>query len=143
MVRINLKGGIWKNTEDELLKAAVMKYGKNDWGRLASLLNRKSPKQCKARWYEWLDPSIKKVCSLADFSIARMRCLRHCLDVRVSPVLPMALSSDSFVMSTCYVSLKACELHPLNLYGSFLLSLSDNILFYDRRNGRAKKKSCY
>jgi len=26
----------------------------------ASLLNRKSAKQCKARWYEWLDPSIKK-----------------------------------------------------------------------------------
>jgi pre-mRNA-splicing factor CDC5/CEF1 len=27
----------------------------------SSLLNRKSAKQCKARWYEWLDPSIKKV----------------------------------------------------------------------------------
>ncbi|KAI7898940.1 pre-mRNA splicing factor component-domain-containing protein [Cokeromyces recurvatus] len=40
-----IKGGIWKNTEDEILKAAVI---------------RKTPKQCKARWYEWLDPSIKK-----------------------------------------------------------------------------------
>ena len=37
-----------------------MKYGKNQWARVASLLNRKSAKQCKARWYEWLDPSIKK-----------------------------------------------------------------------------------
>ncbi|CAB4000922.1 CDC5-related, partial, partial [Paramuricea clavata] len=27
---------------------------------IASLLHRKSAKQCKARWYEWLDPSIKK-----------------------------------------------------------------------------------
>jgi pre-mRNA-splicing factor CDC5/CEF1 len=26
MVRITVKGGIWKNTEDEILKAAVMKY---------------------------------------------------------------------------------------------------------------------
>ena len=34
-----------------------MKYGKNQWARVASLLNRKSAKQCKARWYEWLDPS--------------------------------------------------------------------------------------
>jgi len=24
-----VKGGIWKNTEDEILKAAVMKYGLN------------------------------------------------------------------------------------------------------------------
>ncbi|NWW33739.1 CDC5L protein, partial [Panurus biarmicus] len=46
--------------KDEILKAAVMKYGKNQWSRIASLLHRKSAKQCKARWYEWLDPSIKK-----------------------------------------------------------------------------------
>lgn len=37
-----------------------MKYGKNQWARISSLLVRKSAKQCKARWYEWLDPSIKK-----------------------------------------------------------------------------------
>ena len=55
-----IKGGIWRNTEDEILKAAVMKYGKNQWSRIASLLHRKSAKQCKARWFEWLDPSIKK-----------------------------------------------------------------------------------
>lgn len=55
-----IKGGVWRNTEDEILKAAVMKYGKNQWARIASLLHRKSAKQCKARWYEWLDPSIKK-----------------------------------------------------------------------------------
>jgi pre-mRNA-splicing factor CDC5/CEF1 len=59
-MRILIKGGVWKNTEDEILKAAVMKYGKNQWARVASLMNRKSAKQCKARWYEWLDPSIKK-----------------------------------------------------------------------------------
>lgn len=46
--------------QDEILKAAVMKYGLNQWARISSLLVRKSAKQCKARWYEWLDPSIKK-----------------------------------------------------------------------------------
>ena len=60
MPRVMIKGGIWRNTEDEILKAAVMKYGKNQWSRIASLLHRKSAKQCKARWFEWLDPSIKK-----------------------------------------------------------------------------------
>ena len=59
-MRILIKGGVWKNTEDEILKAAVMKYGKNQWSRISSLLARKSAKQCKARWHEWLDPSIKK-----------------------------------------------------------------------------------
>ncbi|KAG9049675.1 Pre-mRNA-splicing factor cef1 [Tulasnella sp. UAMH 9824] len=43
-----------------LIKAAIAKYGKNQWARISSLLVRKTPKQCKARWYEWLDPSIKK-----------------------------------------------------------------------------------
>jgi hypothetical protein len=36
--------------QDEILKAAVMKYGLNQWGRISSLLVRKSAKQCKARW---------------------------------------------------------------------------------------------
>ncbi|KAI6645934.1 Cell division cycle 5-like protein [Oopsacas minuta] len=60
MPRILIKGGIWRNTEDEILKAAVMKYGPNQWSRVASLFHKKSTKQCKARWFEWLDPSIKK-----------------------------------------------------------------------------------
>lgn len=59
-MKIMIKGGVWKNTEDEILKAAVMKYGTTQWSRISSLLVRKSAKQCKARWYEWLDPSIKK-----------------------------------------------------------------------------------
>ncbi len=59
-VIVMLRGGVWKNSEDEVLKAGVMKYGKMQWARVASLLARKSAKQCKARWYEWLDPSIKK-----------------------------------------------------------------------------------
>ncbi|GAA5861021.1 hypothetical protein JCM1840_003052 [Sporobolomyces johnsonii] len=59
-MRIVVKGGVWKNTEDEILKAAISKYGKNQWARISSLLVRKTPKQCKARWMEWLDPAIKK-----------------------------------------------------------------------------------
>ncbi len=59
-MRYMIKGGIWKNAEDEVLKAAVMKYGLNQWSRISSLLVRKSAKECKARWYEWLDPSIRK-----------------------------------------------------------------------------------
>ncbi|EWS71013.1 Myb-like DNA-binding domain protein (macronuclear) [Tetrahymena thermophila SB210] len=59
-MRYIIKGGVWKNVEDEILKAAVMKYGLNQWSRISSLLIRKSAKQCKQRWYEWLDPQIKK-----------------------------------------------------------------------------------
>ena len=39
MVRIMIKGGVWKNTEDEILKAAVMKYGKNQWSRVVRLVH--------------------------------------------------------------------------------------------------------
>ncbi|KAI1082695.1 pre-mRNA splicing factor component-domain-containing protein [Whalleya microplaca] len=56
-----VKGGVWTNIEDEILKASVSKYGLNQWARVSSLLPRKTPKQCKARWNEWLDPSIKKI----------------------------------------------------------------------------------
>ncbi|KAI1474029.1 pre-mRNA splicing factor component-domain-containing protein [Daldinia eschscholtzii] len=56
-----VKGGVWTNIEDEILKVSVSKYGLNQWARVSSLLPRKTPKQCKARWSEWLDPSIKKI----------------------------------------------------------------------------------
>jgi len=59
-MRVVVKGGIFTNAEDEILKAAIAKYGKNQWARISSLLVRNTPKQCKARWYEWLDPSIRK-----------------------------------------------------------------------------------
>lgn len=61
MPRVLYKGGVWRNSDDEVLKVAVTKYGLNQWSRVASLVYRKSAKQCKARWNEWLDPSIKKV----------------------------------------------------------------------------------
>ena len=59
-MRIFRKGGTWKNHEDEILKVAVMKYGKNSWPRVASLLAKKTASQAKERWNSWLDPSIKK-----------------------------------------------------------------------------------
>jgi pre-mRNA-splicing factor CDC5/CEF1 len=59
-MKILNKGGVWKNAEDEILKAAVMKYGFNQWPRIASLMKYKSASQCKARWYGWLDPKINK-----------------------------------------------------------------------------------
>lgn len=49
------------NIEDEIVKVAVSKYGLNQWARVSSLLARKTPKQCKARWSEWLDPAIRKI----------------------------------------------------------------------------------
>ena len=44
-----------------LTQVKVSKYGLNQWARVSSLLARKTPKQCKARWSEWLDPGIRKI----------------------------------------------------------------------------------
>lgn len=61
MAPVYVKGGIWTNVEDEILKAAIAKYGLNQWSRVSSLLTRKNAKQCKLRWQEWLDPRISKL----------------------------------------------------------------------------------
>ncbi|KAI3406812.2 CEF1 [Candida oxycetoniae] len=57
---VYVKGGAWTNIEDEILKAAVQKYGINQWARVSSLLPKKTDLQAKARWNEWLDPTINK-----------------------------------------------------------------------------------
>lgn len=38
----------------------MSKYGLNQWSRVASLLARKTAKQAKARWNEYLDPRLRK-----------------------------------------------------------------------------------
>lgn len=37
-----------------------MKYGLNQWPRVSSLFYERTAAECKARWFEWLEPSIKK-----------------------------------------------------------------------------------
>ena len=59
-MKIFIRGGVWSNVEDQVLIAAYMKYGNNQWTRIASLLPRKSASQVKARWEEYLDPTIRK-----------------------------------------------------------------------------------
>lgn len=48
----------WTRTEDEVLKAGIMKYGTNRWSKVSSLLPSKTPLQCKCRWQEYVDPSL-------------------------------------------------------------------------------------
>lgn len=57
---IYVKGGVWTNIEDQILKAAVSKYGLTQWARVASLLPKKTAKQAKARWNEYLNPTINR-----------------------------------------------------------------------------------
>ncbi|OBA20366.1 hypothetical protein METBIDRAFT_197206 [Metschnikowia bicuspidata var. bicuspidata NRRL YB-4993] len=57
---IYVKGGAWTNVEDQILKAAVSKYGLTQWSRVASLLPQKTAKQAKARWNEYLNPTIDR-----------------------------------------------------------------------------------
>lgn len=59
-MKIRMNGGAWKNTEDEILKVAIMKYGSNQFDRVSSLIPGKSAEQCKARWNEWVNPSVIK-----------------------------------------------------------------------------------
>lgn len=56
MAPIYVKGGTWTHVEDEILKAAISKYGLTQWARVLSLLPKKLAKQAKARWFEYLLP---------------------------------------------------------------------------------------
>ena len=57
-VPIYVKGGVWSNLEDQILKAAIQKYGTHQWSKVASLLQRKTAKQCESRWDEFLNPKL-------------------------------------------------------------------------------------
>ncbi|KAH3902393.1 uncharacterized protein SCODWIG_03058 [Saccharomycodes ludwigii] len=57
-VPIIVKGGAWTQTEDQILKAGVSKYGLHKWNKIASLLTKKTGLQCKNRWEQYLNPQL-------------------------------------------------------------------------------------
>lgn len=57
-VPVYVKGGVWTNLEDQIVKAAIQKYGTHQWSKIASLLQKKTAKQCETRWNEYLNPKI-------------------------------------------------------------------------------------
>lgn len=59
-VPVYVKGGVWTNVEDQILKAAVSKYGTHQWSKIASLLRKKSARQCQIRWTEFLNPNLNR-----------------------------------------------------------------------------------
>ena len=132
MVRIFIKGGVWKNTEDEILKAAVMKYGKQQWARVASLLNRKSAKQCKARWFEWLDPSVKKI----EWGREEVRALRFFSEAWTRNV-------ETLFTKSIVLLLKANTSPPFALFanGSAFPPLTPNFYLHPLYNIN-RRKSC-
>jgi len=55
----NVKGP-WCPTEDAQLVELVKQYGGKHWARIASMLPGRTGKQCRERWCNNLDPTLKK-----------------------------------------------------------------------------------
>ena len=51
---------MWSQTEDQMLFAAVNKYGTNNWGIVASEVHGRTGKQCRERWAGILNPSLAR-----------------------------------------------------------------------------------
>lgn len=52
--------GAWSSMEDDLLTKLVETHGPKNWTAIASHLNGRIGKQCRERWYNHLDPTIRK-----------------------------------------------------------------------------------
>lgn len=51
---------MWSQSEDQLLLAAVNKFGTNNWGVVASEVRGRTGKQCRERWAGILNPALAK-----------------------------------------------------------------------------------
>ena len=70
---------------------------------MSSLLARKSAKQCKARWSEWLDPSIRKL----EFSREEDEKLLHLAKLfptQWRSIAKMVITTPTLILHTQYTS---------------------------------------
>ncbi|GAB2242826.1 hypothetical protein Droror1_Dr00019601 [Drosera rotundifolia] len=56
----DLVKGSWSKEEDERMIELIQKYGAQSWSCIAKHLPGRIGKQCRERWHNHLDPSIKK-----------------------------------------------------------------------------------
>ena len=56
----NLRKGAWLPEEDNKVMELVKQYGPRRWTFIASFLDGRIGKQCRERWHNHLNPSIKK-----------------------------------------------------------------------------------
>ena len=52
--------GPWSANEDEILTKYVEEYGANSWKQCCKLITGRNGKQCRERWANILQPSLKK-----------------------------------------------------------------------------------
>jgi hypothetical protein len=52
--------GSWTGQEDKLILSWVLQYGPQKWANLAERMPGRIAKQCRERWYNHLDPNIKR-----------------------------------------------------------------------------------
>ncbi|KAH0788739.1 Myb-like DNA-binding domain containing protein [Histomonas meleagridis] len=55
---INTRGS-WSQQEDDLLKTAISQIGTKKWSDIARFVPTRTAKQCRERWFNRLDPSLK------------------------------------------------------------------------------------
>jgi Myb-like DNA-binding domain len=60
VLRPGLVKGPWTPEEDNIVMNLVEKHGTKKWSHIARQLNGRLGKQCRERWYNHLDPQIKK-----------------------------------------------------------------------------------
>ena len=60
VLRPGLVKGPWTAEEDSIVTELVKEHGTKKWSQISQKLNGRLGKQCRERWYNHLDPSIKK-----------------------------------------------------------------------------------
>ncbi|CAA6668442.1 unnamed protein product [Spirodela intermedia] len=58
--------GHWRHHEDEKLRQLVEKYGPQNWNLIAEKLHGRTGKSCRLRWFNQLDPRIRRTPFTAD-----------------------------------------------------------------------------
>ena len=60
VLKPGLVKGPWTAEEDDLVRGLVAAHGTKKWSLIAQNLEGRLGKQCRERWYNHLDPAIKR-----------------------------------------------------------------------------------
>lgn len=129
----------WSRAEDELLTLVVEATGTKNWTKIAGHLSCRTGKQCRERWLNYLDPSIKREAWSREEDLTLIRLHQKCGNKWAQFTKELPGRTDNAIKNRWNSTLKRITDQYLSSYNVPIAEIATDVATVARVEGFAKR----